>query len=526
MLQYGMDAVYWQKLQNIFDEAVAIEPEQQTAFLLKACDGDDAMREDLIGLLQAHVDADQNWSQAAPPTSPVLGMASPCQNGDEIGHYKIIEQIGAGGMGVVYQAFDSRLQRNVALKFLPAYLDGDASCRERFMAEARAASKLDHPNICVIHDIDETVDGHMYITMPHYTGETLSARLKRGRIPIQEALSISIQVADGLDTAHSNGIVHRDIKPANIMLAQDGGIKVLDFGIAKVENINLTRTGMGVGTLAYMAPEQIHGQEVDARVDVWALGVTLYEMLTGQTAFEGNGTSQVVKAVLDSDGNPADSINQHNSSQQVPDALQDILLKALQRDRNQRYEQMSLLLNDCAELLKTLDNENDSTRRATHLNKSHKTAFSWDPKFLESIIDLLLPVLGPITAKLVHRQAKKANDIETLCSALCDLLPDEKSQKEFASKMKLKASMNTTPPSPQAIQLSNPSTQLELSPMQLAQIETILLPNIGPIAGSLIRRAMASTSDWDEVLQIFSDALASADDKITIIKNIKTIIND
>ncbi|VAW97858.1 hypothetical protein MNBD_GAMMA21-2917, partial [hydrothermal vent metagenome] len=328
-----MDEAYWQKLQNVFDEAVEIAPTRQAAFLVKACHGDEAMQEDLQGLLQAHVDVDQNWSQAAAPSSPMLGLSTPCQDGDEIGHYKIVTQIGAGGMGVVYQAYDSRLQRHVALKFLPAFLDGDKSCRERFMAEARAASKLDHPNICVIHDINETPEGHMYITMPHYEGETLSARLKRGRIPVEDALSICIQVAEGLSIAHNNGIIHRDIKPANIMLVQDGSVKILDFGIAKVENVNLTRTGMGVGTLAYMAPEQIHGKDVDVRVDVWALGVTLYEMLTGLTAFEGNGASQVVQAVLNSEGDPANSINQHNIGQHVPDVLQGILLKAMQRDR-------------------------------------------------------------------------------------------------------------------------------------------------------------------------------------------------
>lgn len=520
-----MDEAYWQKLQNVFDEAVEIAPTRQAAFLVKACHGDEAMQEDLQGLLQAHVDVDQNWSQAAAPSSPMLGLSTPCQDGDEIGHYKIVTQIGAGGMGVVYQAYDSRLQRHVALKFLPAFLDGDKSCRERFMAEARAASKLDHPNICVIHDINETPEGHMYITMPHYEGETLSARLKRGRIPVEDALSICIQVAEGLSIAHNNGIIHRDIKPANIMLVQDGSVKILDFGIAKVENVNLTRTGMGVGTLAYMAPEQIHGKDVDVRVDVWALGVTLYEMLTGLTAFEGNGASQVVQAVLNSEGDPANSINQHNIGQHVPDVLQGILLKAMQRDRDLRYERMSLFLNDCSDLHNTVNNENNVTRQAAHLNRSNKTAFAWDQAFLDSVIEILTPILGPVTARLVSRQAKRSNDVEALCSALCEMLPDDSSRKVFATRMKLKASMNTTPPSPNAIKVSNPSAQLELSPLQLANIETILLPCIGPIAGSLIRRALATTSDWDEVLKIFTDSLAETDDKIAITKEIKAVVS-
>jgi len=516
-----MDEQYWQKLQEIFDEALLIDPEQQAAFLAEACDGDEALNEDLVGLLGAHVNANTRWStNPPPPSSSYSSITSPYKCGDEIGHHKIIDQIGMGGMGVIFQAFDSRLQRNIALKFLPEYLRSDDSCRQRFMAEARAASKLDHPNICVIHDIDETAEGHLYITMPFYDGETLAARLKRGRLTIEDALSFTIQVADGLAAAHDSDIVHRDIKPANIMLTHNGMVKILDFGIAKVTDVHLTNTGMGVGTLAYMAPEQMHGQEVDTRADIWALGVTLYEMLTGQTAFHGEGTSQIVEAVLDVNSEPTDGL-----AEQFPEELYTILSRAMQRNRDARYESIKLMLDDCIKLHKQYTTSQHAPRKTAPTHKNGKVAFEWEAEFLDVIIEDLLPILGPITSKLVHRQAKHASSVEALCNTLCDYLPDDASKKQFAEKMKLKASMHTTPPAPNPINVSNPSTQLELSPVQLAKMESCLLPVIGPIAGSLIRRSLASTTDWDTVCQILTDSLNDPAEKSRISNEIKDIIN-
>jgi serine/threonine protein kinase len=386
------------------------------------------------------------------------------------------------------------------------------------MAEARAASQLDHPNICVIHDINETPDGHLYITMPYYDGETLAARLKRGRLAIDDAIGLTIQVADGLAAAHAHEIVHRDIKPANIMLTQNGVAKILDFGIAKVTDVHLTNTGMGVGTLAYMAPEQMHGQDIDARADVWALGVTLYEALTGQTAFNGEGTSQIVEAVLDTDREPTALL-----SNQIPEEVHSILSNAMQRNREERYASMSQMLEDCLQLQEKL-NTAQQTRRASHINRKGKTAFEWEPAFLDVIIELLLPTLGPITSKLVHRQAKHASSVEALCTTLCDYLPDDASRKSFAEKMKLKAAMHTTPPAPNPVNVSNPSTQLELSPVQMAKLESCLLPHIGPIASSLIRRAMATTSNWETVCEILSDSLNDPEEKAALLTAIRNIV--
>jgi len=219
--------------------------------------------------------------------------------GKAVSHYRIVAKLGGGGMGVVYRAEDTHLGRDVALKFLPPELTRDREARERFILEARAASALDHANICTIHDIDETDDGRLFIAMAFYAGETLKARAARGPIGIGEAVDIARQIAAGLERAHEGGIVHRDIKPANLIITERGEVKILDFGVAKlVGEAGLTRTGSTLGTLAYMSPEQVEGRGVGPITDLWALGVVLYEMLTGSLPFTGKSESETVAAIL------------------------------------------------------------------------------------------------------------------------------------------------------------------------------------------------------------------------------------
>ena len=207
--------------------------------------------------------------------------------GRTISNYQILEKLGEGGMGVVYKAQDTRLDRAVALKFLPAELTSDPEAGQRFVDEARAASALDHPNICNVHDIVQTDDGRIFIVMAYYEGETLKNKIDRGPLTIEEAVDIAIQLAQGLAKAHEQGIVHRDIKPANLIITSDGTAKIVDFGLAKLTGIGLVQTTSGKGTIAYMCPEQIRGHPVDHRCDLWALGVLLYEMLTGRLPFQG-----------------------------------------------------------------------------------------------------------------------------------------------------------------------------------------------------------------------------------------------
>ena len=262
--------------------------------------------------------------------------------GEAVSHYRITAMLGAGGMGVVYRAEDVRLKRTVALKFLPVEATQDPEARERLVAEAQTASALDHPNICTIHEVDETPDGRMFLAMSYYEGETLKARIARGSLPVNEALAIAAQVARGLAAAHDAGVIHRDIKPANIMLTGRGAVKLLDFGIAKlIGRTALTRTGVTVGTIAYMAPEQITGQVADQQSDVWALGVVLYEMLAGRRPFDGEHEVAVISAIVNA---PPPSLSTARAD--LPPGLEAIVRRALEKSREVRYPSAHELLSD------------------------------------------------------------------------------------------------------------------------------------------------------------------------------------
>ena len=259
--------------------------------------------------------------------------------GQTISHYRVVELLGAGGMGEVYRAEDLRLRRAVALKVLPLALVQDREAKERLMLEAQAASSLDHPNICTIHEVDETPDGRVFLAMAYYDGETLRARLTRGPLALDAALGVAAQVARALVAAHAAGIVHRDIKPANIILTSRGEVKLLDFGIAKVaEQTALTRTGTTLGTLAYMAPELFVNQPADVRSDIWALGVVLYEMIAGRPPFTGDHDVAVMRAIADGQ---APSLRP-----ETPAAVQAIVDKALRPEPSDRYASAQAFLDD------------------------------------------------------------------------------------------------------------------------------------------------------------------------------------
>jgi serine/threonine protein kinase len=230
----------------------------------------------------------------------------------------------------------------VALKFLPPDLTRDPEAKERFVHEAQAASALEHPNICNIHEIDETEDGQMFICMACYQGQTVKEKIEQGPLDFQEALDLAAQVAQGLAKAHGQGIVHRDIKPGNIFVTEDGRVKILDFGLAKLAGqMRITRTSSTLGTVAYMSPEQTRGEEVDGRTDIWSLGVVLYEMLTGQLPFRGEYEQAVVYSILNEEPKPIGELREG-----IPEAVQALVKKAMEKDAAKRYRDIEEIRSD------------------------------------------------------------------------------------------------------------------------------------------------------------------------------------
>jgi serine/threonine protein kinase/Tol biopolymer transport system component len=281
--------------------------------------------------------------------------------GRTLAHYRVLEYIGGGGMGVVYKAGDLRLERTVALKFLPPELTRDPEAKVRFLQEARSASVLDHPNICTIHEVGETDDGRLYLAMPYYDGETLRRRIERAPIPIDEAIDIAEQIARGLAKAHRGGIVHRDIKPANIMVTDDGVVKILDFGLAKLAGAAaITRTGSSVGTPAYMSPEQARGEDVDHRTDLWSFGIVLYELVAGRRPFRGEHDQAVLYGILNEAPKPLTEVRA-----EAPPELERIAEGLLAKDPGDRYPTAEGPLGD----LRALRNQTMTTTMRTHTDQ-------------------------------------------------------------------------------------------------------------------------------------------------------------
>ncbi|MCM3869990.1 MAG: protein kinase [Pyrinomonadaceae bacterium] len=336
-----------QCIQELFQSAAGLALVDRRAFLERACEGDTSLIKEVESLLEESAEIDGSLTSSPQEISSETVVENQAVVGKLIAHYKVLSLLGKGGMGEVYLAQDTRLGRKVALKLLPTPLSQDKGRVQRFEREARSASALNHPNVCVIHEIGETDDGRRFIAMEHINGETLRHRLVAGALTLNESLDIALQCASALAVAHEAGVVHRDIKPENLMLRGDGYVKVLDFGLAKLTErysadsdseaatlpVFNTHSEMMIGTINYLSPEQARRQEVDERTDLWSLGVVLYEMLTGRMPFTGETNSHAIVAILEREPTPVTE-----SLPGMPSELEWIVTKALRKDRDQRYQ--------------------------------------------------------------------------------------------------------------------------------------------------------------------------------------------
>ena len=346
-----MNSERWRQIEDVLQAALELEPGERADFLERACAGDPGLREEVESLLLSAGPArDFLGANALEDASTlILDEESESVLGRTLGHYFVEARLGAGGMGEVYLARDLALGRKVALKLLDPVISGDASSRARFLREARLAASLDHPNICTIHDVGES-EGRPFIAMQYVEGETLKAVIGGRPLKLNGLLSVALQVAEALAAAHARGIVHRDIKTSNIIVMPQGQAKVLDFGIAKLvergaAGIEVTVTGQIVGTPSAMSPEQARGLEVDARTDVWSLGVVLYEMLTGRAPFAGETASDVIALILRGEPPPPSQY-----AAEAPAAIQRVIDKALKKDPDERYQTVGEMLEDLREL--------------------------------------------------------------------------------------------------------------------------------------------------------------------------------
>ena len=356
------DPQRWQRVKEIFEGALEKHGAEREAFLDHVCNGETEVREEVESLLRSYEVAG-SFMESPAVAHAADALEQKLTAGQRVKHYQIVNLIGEGGMGEVYLATDTILGRRVALKVLPTFVSKDPERLRRFTQEARAASRLSHPNVCVVHEIGETDDGRPFIAMEYVEGMTLRQRMRSHAMKLGDVLDIAIQIAEALIAAHAAGIVHRDIKPENIVIRPEGYVKILDFGLAKLteRHKGVAHTTMStllfnsspgtvIGTAAYMSPEQARGINVDERTDIWGLGVVLYEMTSGRPPFTGETATDVVVAIVERDQPP---ISQHVEG--VPPELERIVKKALRKDRNERYQIVKELAIDLRSLRRELE---------------------------------------------------------------------------------------------------------------------------------------------------------------------------
>jgi len=486
--------------QSIVDSALNLPSQKRNAYIEDACGGDKKLKQDVLVLLtQSDNETPENVPESA---NSIIG--------ETVAQYQIESIIGAGGMGMIHKAKDTKLGRYVALKCLPPHLTINNKNRERFLNEARAVSRLDHPNICTLYEIGETDDKELYIALPFYEGYTLDKRIANGPIPHEDVIAITLQISEGLHNAHHNEIVHRDIKPANIIVTKENIVKILDFGVAKITGVNLTSTGVSLGTVAYMSPEQLEGKKVDARTDIWAVGVLLYEMLMGVRPFLGDQAPAIIHAVLYADLPDFDLPND------IPSTLSDVLKKALTRDKDKRYPSLQEFMDD----LRKISNNEKITPHTGNISQSkttineQTTKIQFNEKTINDLIQELTHHVGPMATVLVRQAVKKSNNYTELCQTLDKHLPDDITRTNMRQRFDILSSTETETHTVN-------TTIISFTEIQLECMISTTTSFIGPIAKLLVQKYSKQSESNEALTDKLAVHIESQSDKKNFIKKIQ-----